>query len=274
MKSIVSRTNKFLNLVDKCENISPSGYVDKRFKELVNDNVDIVRVIFLTKEGKDAFHRATVSVRLTYDRFKDMLAVYAECGGQRFDYYSTNLFRTLKVINRNELNGQLNTMDENLRDCNILLCVPDAMESVNRYSPRTIIFNTLSGKVEGCRDFGCSAYVNTQYYHNIANILSLDSDDFYKEENISLLLDYEEQLLNLVNESMTDKKYSSLREFIIEKSPELNAKLTERNNGAFDIDVYTKQNDVYRLRELYGVVDSDWVTKFLKSKSYGVRIYG
>lgn len=31
MKSIVSRTNKFLNLVDKCENISPSGYVDKRF---------------------------------------------------------------------------------------------------------------------------------------------------------------------------------------------------------------------------------------------------
>ena len=49
MKSIVSRTNKFLNLVDKCENISPSGYVDKKFKALVNDNLDIVRIIFLIK---------------------------------------------------------------------------------------------------------------------------------------------------------------------------------------------------------------------------------
>ena len=110
--------------------------------------------------------------------------------------------------------------------------------------------------------------------HNIANILSLNSDDFYKEENIEALLDYEGQLLDIVNESMTSKKYDSLREFIIDRSPELSARLAERNGGTFDINVYTKQNDVYRLRELYGVVDSDWVTKFLKSKSYGVRIYG
>lgn len=259
MNDLWQRMDNFLDLVDDCEEISPSGRVDIEFKELVNDNADLVRMIFLTKEGKDAFHRVTVNVKLTEQKFKEMLNV-KETIRKRYDSRCVNLFRTIREVDRTRLCKQLSDMSYSLKGSVFLISV--------REDKMTTLFGNLSGKVEVCSDFGYQAYVNSYYWHNIAKLLLLDAEEFSKEENLEALTIYEDELLHIIDDSLPGRVYQSTREIILDYYPELKEEFAK--DGIDPI----RSDDINVLRKLYGVSDSESVESLLRSKSWNIDYYG
>ena len=262
MNDLWQRMGNFLDLVDDCEEISPSGKVDGRFEDLVNDNADLVRMIFLTKEGKDAFHRVTVNVRLTDQKFKDMLNVKSD--RKRYDSHCVNLFRTLREVDRTKLCKQLNDMSYSLKGS--VFIISAAYDGFMTYT--TLLFGTSSRKIEVCERFGTQAYVNSYYWHNIVKLLGLSSEEFSKEENIEALTTYEDELIDIIGEYLPGKEYHSIRELILEYRPKLKEELAK---NAIDP---IKSNDIDVLRKLYGVTNPERVKELLKFKSWKIDYYG
>ena len=259
MNDLWQRMDNFLDLVDDCEEISPSGRVDARFKDLANDSADLVRMIFLTKEGKDAFHRVTVNVKLTEQKFKDMLNVKATVR-KRYDPHCVSLFRTLREVDRTRLCKQLSGLSYSLKGSVFLVSV--------REEEMTTLFGNLSGKVEVCRGFGHQAYVNSYYWHNIAKLLLLDEEEFNREENLEAMTIYEDELLDIIDDFLPGRVYQSTRELILDYYPELKEEFAK--DGIDPI----RSDDINVLRKLYGVSDAESVESLLRSKSWKIDYYG